>query len=391
MPDWIIYLTPILAGIAAVFAILAFFRAGRAVEQDSAVQEKTLQLVRLECDRVRQSADNNACNLRQELNENLRGFQETTLKAFRELGETLANQVKEFGVRLDRGLKQVDERTAGIGLKLDRDIAQMGQDANQHRDILRQTIETKLDDAATKQTSASKEAREEIIGSFRQLGGTVQETLDRAGTQQRECLDNVTKSLHSLIEKQERAQEALRQAVEGRLDAIRTANEAKLDEMRKTVDEKLQSTLDERFGQSFKLVSDQLQKVSHGLGQMQELASGVGDLTRVLTHVRPRGIWGETQLGSLLEDFLAPDQFVRNVSVQPNSLERVEFAIRLPRLTMLGVRFLDIGFMRINLASGCPTVKLIRLFCTVVGTQASPRRQIGGPARGVAQPGWECL
>jgi len=102
---------------------------------------------------------------------------------------------------------------------------------------------------------------------------------------------------------------------------------------RRTVDEKLQSTLDERLGQNFKLVSDQLQKVSHGLGQMQELASGVGDLTRVLTHVRPRGVWGETQLGSLLEDFLAPDQFVRNASVDATSQERVEFAIRLPRLT----------------------------------------------------------
>ena len=143
----------------------------------------------------------------------------------------------------------------------------------------------------------------------------------------------MTKSLDFLVEKQERAQEALRQTVEGRLDAIRTANEAKLDEMRKTVDEKLQSTLDERLGQNFQLVSDQLQKVSAGLGEMQQLASGVGDLKRVLTNVRPRGIWGETQLGSLLEDFLAPDQYARNVAVNPNSQERVEFAIRLPRLT----------------------------------------------------------
>src|SRR5258708_12358433 len=135
----------------------------------------------------------------------------------------------------------------------------------------------------------------------------------------------------SLIEKHERAQEALRQTVEGRLDSIRNANEAKLDEMRRTVDEKLQSTLDERLGQNFKLVSDQLQKVSLGLGQMQDLASGVGDLTRVLTHVRPRGIWGETQLGSLLEDFLPPDQFARNVSVDPNSHDPFHFPLPLPR------------------------------------------------------------
>jgi DNA recombination protein RmuC len=209
----------------------------------------------------------------------------------------------------------------------------MGVEANRQRDTLRQAIEIKLDDAATKQAGASKDAREEIVGSFRQLGSAVAETLDRAGAQQIERLGNVTKSLDSLIEKQERAQEALRQTVEGRLDAIRTANEAKLDEMRQTVDEKLQSTLNERLGQNFQLVSDQLQKVSAGLGEMQQLASGVGDLKRVLTNVRPRGIWGEVQLGSLLEDFLAPDQYARNVSVNPNSLERVEFAIRLPRLT----------------------------------------------------------
>ena len=209
----------------------------------------------------------------------------------------------------------------------------MGQEANQHREVLRLAIETKLDEAATKQTLAAREAREEITGSFRQLGANVADALDRAGAQQKEQLENVTTSLNSLIEKQERAQETLRQTVEGRLDLIRTANEAKLDEMRKTVDEKLQSTLDERLGQNFQLVSDQLQKVSVGLGEMQQLASGVGDLKRVLTNVRPRGMWGETQLGSLLEDFLAPDQFARNVAVNPNSQERVEFAIRLPRLT----------------------------------------------------------
>ena len=333
MPDWLVYLNPILAGLAAIFAVLVFFRRARVAAPDGLVQEKISQLVRLECERVRQSADDHARNLRQELNANLRGFQETTLRAFRELGETLANQVKEFGNHLDNGLKGMDERTAAIRTKLDTDIAHMGTEANRQRDALRQTIEIKLDDAATKQASASKDAREEIVGSFRQLGSAVAETLEHVGAQQKERLENVTKSLDFLVEKQERAQEALRQTVEGRLDTIRTANEAKLDEMRKTVDEKLQSTLDERLGQNFQLVSDQLQKVSAGLGEMQQLASGVGDLKRVLTNVRPRGIWGETQLGSLLEDFLAPDQYARNVAVNPNSQERVEFAIRLPRLT----------------------------------------------------------
>jgi DNA recombination protein RmuC len=328
MPDWLVYVNLTLAAAAALFAFLAFLRAG-----GGTTQEQISRLLRIEADQARQSAEGHARNLRQELNDNLRGFQETTLKAFRELGNVLANQIKEFGTRLDGGLKEIDERTAGIRTKLDFDIAHMGEEANRHRDVLRQTIEAKLDDATVKQAAAGKEAREEITGSFRQLNTGVADTLDRVGALQKERLENFTKSLDALIEKQDKAQEALRQTVENRLDTIRNANEIKLDEMRKTVDEKLQSTLDKRLGENFQLVSDKLQKVSLGLGEMQQLASGVGDLKRVLTQVRPRGMWGETQLGSLLEDFLAPDQFVRNASVNPNSQERVEFAIRLPRLT----------------------------------------------------------
>lgn len=323
-------MTTALAAVAAIFAILGFFRAGRS--SSAFLQTQMSQLLRNEGNLTRQAADDSARNLRQELNHNLLGFQETTLKAFRELGDSLANQIKEFGLHLEHGLKEIDERATSIRTKLDTDIARMGEEANRHREVLRQVIEAKLDDAAAKQSAAAKEARGEITASFRQLGANVADALDRAGAQQKERLETVTKSLDTLIDKHDKAQEALRLTVEGRLDAIRNSNEVKLDEMRKTVDEKLQSTLDERLGQNFKLVSDQLQKVSHGLGEMQQLATGVGDLKRVLTHVRPRGIWGEIQLGSLLEDFLAPDQFDRNAVVNPGSQERVEFVIRLPRL-----------------------------------------------------------
>jgi len=209
----------------------------------------------------------------------------------------------------------------------------MGQEANQHREALRMSIETKLDVSAAKQSESAKEAREEITASFRLLGSGVDATLDRVSQQQKERLDNVATALGTLTDRQERALEAIKQAVESRLDAIRTDNAAKIDEMRKTVDERLQTTLDARMNQSFQIVSDQLQKVSVHLGEMQQMASGVSDLKRVLTQVKPRGIWGEVQLGSLLEDVLAPDQFVRNAAVNPISQERVEFAIRLPRLS----------------------------------------------------------
>jgi DNA recombination protein RmuC len=105
--------------------------------------------------------------------------------------------------------------------------------------------------------------------------------------------------------------------VEGRLDAIRQDNAVKLDEMRKTVDEKLQGTLEQRLGASFKLVSDQLEQVFRGIGEMQTLATGVGDLKKMLSNVKMRGAWGEVSLGNLLEQVLTIDQYDRNVEVMP--------------------------------------------------------------------------
>jgi len=206
----------------------------------------------------------------------------------------------ELGTRLDSGVQKIDENVRGIAAKLDQDISMMGKEAVAGRENLRTVIEQKLDDASGKQVAAAKEAREEITSSFKRLGGDVRETLDRATEEQKTGLDAVSKALAALTDKQERAQEALKEAVERRLDNIRTANEAKLEEMRRTVDEKLQSTLEARLSENFKLVSDQLVKVSVGLGEMQQLATGVGDLKRVLTQVKPRGVWGEAQLESLL-------------------------------------------------------------------------------------------
>ena len=122
----------------------------------------------------------------------------------------------------------------------------------------------------------------------------------------------------------------VRATVEARLKDIETQNAAKLDEMRKTVDEKLHATLEHRLGESFKLVSDRLEAVHKGLGEMQTLALGVGDLKRVLTNVKTRGTWGEVQLGALLEQLLTPDQYATNVATRPGSRDVVEYAIRLP-------------------------------------------------------------
>ncbi|QNP49280.1 DNA recombination protein RmuC [Diaphorobacter aerolatus] len=123
---------------------------------------------------------------------------------------------------------------------------------------------------------------------------------------------------------------SMRSTLNERLTAIQTDNSAKLEEMRRTVDEKLHATLEHRLGESFKLVSDRLEQVHKGLGEMQTLAGSVGDLKRVMTNVKSRGTWGEMQLGAIIDNVLSPDQYARNVKTVPGSDELVEFAIRLP-------------------------------------------------------------
>ena len=231
---------------------------------------------------------------------------------------------------MDAGVNTIDARAVGIGNKLDNDMVRMGEYASRAQDELRQIIETRLDAAASKHASTAMESRQEVLANFELLNGGVKETLGQLGAQQKERLDNVALALGNLTETQERAQVSLRSSVEQRLDALRTENMAKLEEMRKTVDEKLQSTLEVRLGESFNRVVEQLERVHKGIGEMQSLAAGVGDLKKVLSNVRVRGTFGELQLGTLLEQFLSPEQFVKNAQVKENSQERVEFAVKLP-------------------------------------------------------------
>jgi len=138
------------------------------------------------------------------------------------------------------------------------------------------------------------------------------------------------KQLQALTTANEQRMDKMREGVDTQLKSIQEDNSKKLEEMRKTVDEKLHETLEKRLGESFKLVSDRLEQVHKGLGEMQTLASGVGDLKRVLTNIKTRGTWGEIQLGNLLEQVMATEQYAQNVATIPGSNERVEFAIKLP-------------------------------------------------------------
>ncbi|HYA40722.1 MAG TPA: DNA recombination protein RmuC [Syntrophobacteraceae bacterium] len=137
-------------------------------------------------------------------------------------------------------------------------------------------------------------------------------------------------ALLRLTESNENRLDALRNAIDGKLRQIQEENSRQLEKMREAVDEKLHGTLEKRLSESFKQVSERLEQVHKGLGEMQALATGVGDLKRVLTDVKTRGTWGEIQLGALLDQILSPEQYERNVQTRENSTERVEFAVKLP-------------------------------------------------------------
>lgn len=172
--------------------------------------------------------------------------------------------------------------------------------------------------------------REERAQSSTLLGQALSTQVGQFGSLQAERLEAFARELNRFSLGLDERFERLKLAVEGRLTAIQADNAAKLEEMRRTVDEKLHATLEQRLGESFKLVSDRLEQVHRGLGEMQTLAVGVGDLKRVLTNVKTRGTWGEVQLSALLEQLLTTDQFAANVATRPGSNERVDFAIRLP-------------------------------------------------------------
>lgn len=172
--------------------------------------------------------------------------------------------------------------------------------------------------------------RTELAASLKNFGELITQTMSSASTVQKD-------SFHALLNKQSEQNSAIafrldqmRETLEKKMAEMQTGNERKLDEMRATVDEKLQKTLETRLGESFKLVSERLEAVHKGLGDMQQLATGVGDLKRVLTNVKSRGVLGEYQLESILEQILTIDQYGKNVKTKEGSNALVEFAIKLP-------------------------------------------------------------
>ncbi|RQW80322.1 MAG: DNA recombination protein RmuC, partial [Methylococcus sp.] len=179
--------------------------------------------------------------------------------------------------------------------ELNRAIERLSLTLNGQSDHLRQLLDDKLNLARQDARAARTEQADSLKG-FGEL---------------------LTGQLHQLMQRNTEGMDTLRHAIETRLASIQTDNSQKLEQMRQTVDEKLHNTLEQRLGESFQRVSEQLERVHAGLGEMQTLASGVGDLKKVLSNVKVRGTWGEVQLDNLLEQILSAGQYEKNVATRP--------------------------------------------------------------------------
>lgn len=178
--------------------------------------------------------------------------------------------------------------------------------------------------------SQSQQERLELTSSLQSFGDSFQVRMTDVAKMQHDSMESFSGRMSTLTESNEKKMEDIRLAVDGKLRQIQEDNARQLDRMRETVDEKLQGALEKRLGESFKQVSERLEQVHQGLGDMRALAAGVGDLKKVLTNVKSRGTWGEVQLGALLAEILSPDQYLQNAKIREESGDFVEFAIRLP-------------------------------------------------------------
>ena len=210
----------------------------------------------------------------------------------------------------------INQSTDKLARDLQRDIADSSRNARQE---LAQNLAT-FQQTLVQQGAEATRTQNTQIDAFGQQLALLQKTLS----------DTLSTQLSGLSESNVRRMSEIRETLEKQLAQLQTNNAAKLDEMRATVDEKLQTTLQARLGESFKQVADRLEQVHKGLGEMQTLAQGVGDLKHLLTNVKTRGIFGEAQLASLLEQVFVPDQYAVQVATRPGSKNVVDFAIKLP-------------------------------------------------------------
>lgn len=260
----------------------------------------------------------------------LQAGREEARSAAKELREEVSASLRTTGDTLS---KPLDSMSALQHAQLEGMTKQLKEltDSNQGTlERIRATFDSRVKELQESNENKLDAIRTEAMDNAKSTAETLSKTLETMTKVQQLQLEGMTKQLKELADSNQSSLERIRTTFDSRVKELQEGNEKKLDEMRKTVDEKLHDTLEKRLGDSFKLVSDKLEAVHKGLGEMQNLATGVGDLKRVLTNVKARGTWAEVQLGASLEQILTPEQYDRNVQVKMDSGERVEYAVRLP-------------------------------------------------------------
>lgn len=267
---------------------------------------------------------------RREIHGLFNSFQETLLQRISENSRTQNHQLEAFKTSLnvlsENLINNSSELKHSVGLSFQETSAAL----NSKQDEFREKTQDKLNAFEQSIKQDAKDNRQELNTGLKSFEQKFSQAI-------KEFIEQLTLKFAALNEQQLSASQQaknniieIRVAIEKQLKSIREDNTQQLNEMRKTVDEKLHETLEKRLGESFKLISDRLEQVHKGLGEMQNLAVGVGDLKKVLSNVKTRGILGEYQLGNILEQVLSPEQYATNVATKKNSQENVEYAVKLP-------------------------------------------------------------
>jgi DNA recombination protein RmuC len=270
------------------------------------------------------------------VNARLDAFEKSLERTERLLHHEISQNRDESGHLLLEQRREVVSAFKEMGCSLMQRISDAGGAQSRQLDTLAQNFAafsasnlTQLESLGQQSSANSKALREEILATLTGIFETTTKTVNELGQTQKLRLDEMAAAIANLSETNAAKLETVRTTVETRLHMLQSDNARQIETMRQTVDEKLQGTLEKRLGESFRQVSERLELVHKGLGEMRNLATGVGDLKKVLSNVKTRGTWGEVQLGALLEQVLSAEQYVKNVAIKGDS-ERVEFAIKLP-------------------------------------------------------------
>lgn len=278
--------------------------------------------------------------------EELRQGREEAARSSRELREELANGLSRSQEHLGSTLMTTSGFQKTELNTLSGEIRELTSGTTASLERNREALETRLDGfqeaVGAKLEEIRRTADERLTTAINTGQKAMLDTLSEIGKLQREQLETMSAQIREMSASNRGALDRIRETVDVGVRELQEGNDKKLEEMRRTVDEKLHETLERRLGDSFHVVSERLDAVQRGLGEMQSLANGVGDLKRVLSNVKTRGTWAEIQLGAILEQILAPNQYERNVRVRDDSPQTVEYAIRIPRLGNGGAVWLPI-------------------------------------------------